>query len=133
MDNGGEGVNSTWYLNLMRLFDMMTNEDIKRLNDDRGSLDLTLRIEELERENKKLKKRAEEAEGENTIIKGIGNNSPEMKKLQEENHELIKKCRHAGRMMIELNLKYEANVKEIDRLSEENSNLKVLLKGTNGN
>ena len=33
-------------------------------------------------ENKKLKKRAEEAEGENTIIKGIGQNSPEMKALQ---------------------------------------------------
>jgi len=29
-----------------------------------------------------LKKRAQEAEGENTIIKGIGNNSPEMKALQ---------------------------------------------------
>ena len=29
-----------------------------------------------------LKKRAQEAEGENTIIKGIGNNSPEMKELQ---------------------------------------------------
>ena len=51
---------------------MMTDEDIKRLND----------------ENKKLKKRAEEAEGENTIIKGIGLNSPEMKALQKENEEL---------------------------------------------
>ena len=51
----------------MRLFDMMIDEDIKRLDD----------------ENKKLKKRAEEAEGENTIIKGIGTNSPEMKELQE--------------------------------------------------
>jgi len=50
----------------------MTDEDIKRLND----------------ENKKLKKRAEEAEGENTIIKGIGLNSPEMKALQKENEEL---------------------------------------------
>ena len=39
----------------MKLFDMMTDEDIKRLND----------------ENKKLKKRAEEAEGENTIIKEL--------------------------------------------------------------
>ena len=56
----------------MKLFDMMTDEDIKRLND----------------ENKKLKKRAEEAEGENTIIKGIGLNSPEMKALQKENEEL---------------------------------------------
>ena len=45
---------------------MITNEDIERLSD----------------ENKKLKKRAEEAEGEVTIIKGIGNNSPEMKSLR---------------------------------------------------
>ena len=51
---------------------MMIDEDIKRLND----------------ENKKLKKRAEEAEGENTIIKGIGNSSPEMKALQQKVEEL---------------------------------------------
>ena len=38
--------------------------------------------------NKKLKKRAEEAEGELTIIKGIGNSSPEMKTLQKEVEEL---------------------------------------------
>ena len=56
--------------------------------EDRGHQDLTIRIEELERQNKKLKKRAEEAEGENTIIKGIGNNSPEMKALRKENEEL---------------------------------------------
>ena len=34
--------------------------------------------------------RAEEAEGENTIIKGIGLNSPEMKALQKENYNLKK-------------------------------------------
>ena len=98
----------------MRMFNMITNEDIERLSD----------------ENKKLKKRAEEAEGEVTIIKGIGNNSPEMKALRKENQELISKCRLAGRTMIELNLKYEANLKEIDRLAEENENLKTMLKGT---
>ena len=56
----------------MKMFDMLTRADMKRIND----------------ENKKLKKRAEEAEGENTIIKGIGLNSPEMKALQRENEEL---------------------------------------------
>ena len=30
------------------------------------------------------KKKRQEAEGENTIIKGIGNNSPEMKLMQKE-------------------------------------------------
>ena len=34
------------------------------------------------------KKRREEVEGENTIIKGIGQNSPEMKALQREVEEL---------------------------------------------
>jgi len=50
--------------------------------------DLTLQMQKLEEENKKLKKRAEEAEGENTIIKGIGNNSPEMKALKVKVNEL---------------------------------------------
>jgi len=45
---------------------------------------------ELEAENKKLKKRVQEAEGELTIIKGIGNTSPEMKALRQKNQELKK-------------------------------------------
>jgi uncharacterized protein YgfB (UPF0149 family) len=56
----------------MRVLDMMTSEDIERIKE----------------ENRKLKKRVEEAEGENTIIKGIGLNSPEMKALRKENEEL---------------------------------------------
>ena len=63
----------------MKVLDMLTSEDIKRIKAESHS---TKRIEQLEVENKKLKKRAQEAEGENTIIKGIGNNSPEMKELQ---------------------------------------------------
>ena len=45
---------------------------------------------ELLTENKILKKRAQEAEGELTIIKGIGNTSPEMKALKERVVELDK-------------------------------------------
>ena len=56
----------------MRVFTMMTNEDIERIKE----------------EHRKLKKRVEEAEGENTIIKGIGNNSPEMKALQAKVNEV---------------------------------------------
>ena len=52
------------------------------MTEDRGPQDLTLQMEKLEEENKKLKKRAEEAEGENTIIKGIGINSPEMRAMK---------------------------------------------------
>ena len=86
----------------MKVLDMMTSEDIKRIKEDREELDLTKRVKELDnslsialeindnyqRDNKKLKKRAEEAEGENTIIKGIGQNSPEMKALKKEVGEL---------------------------------------------
>jgi len=36
------------------------------------------------------KKKRQEVEGENTIIKGIGQNSPEMKALRKENEELRK-------------------------------------------
>ena len=39
-------------------------------------------------ENKKLKKRIQELEGELSIIKGIGNNSPEMRDLKKELQEV---------------------------------------------
>ena len=99
----------------MKLFDMMTDEDLKRLND----------------ENKKLKKRAEEAEGENTIIKGIGQNSPEMKALEKQKEYLQSQCRKAGRAMIELNDKYDAclkQVKEAGRINQLHQELIEKLK-----
>ena len=62
----------------MRLFDMLTNTDIKRIKEDHGKLALTKRIEELDkslsialeindnyqRDNKKLKDQVNAAEGE---------------------------------------------------------------------
>ena len=70
--------------------------------EDRGELDLEKRVEELEsslsialdindkyqRDNKKLKDRTREAEGETSIVKGIGINSPEMRKANETIEEL---------------------------------------------
>jgi len=117
----------------MKVLDMMTSEDIKRIKEDREELDLTKRVKELDnslsialeindnyqRDNKKLKKRAEEAEGENTIIKGIGQNSPEMKDKQKRIEYLEGKCREAGRAMIELNMKYEANIKKVGELKSD--------------
>ena len=50
--------------------------------------ELSTRLIEMGKANLALKKRAQEAEGENTIIKGIGNNSPEMKELQAKINEL---------------------------------------------
>ena len=43
---------------------------------------------ELQRENEKLKKRVHDAEGETSIVKAIGTNSPEMKELKERLKEL---------------------------------------------
>ena len=48
------------------------------------------RITELEEENFKLKRVKDEAVGEMTIVKGIGMNSPEMKKAQKEVEQLKK-------------------------------------------
>ena len=48
------------------------------------------RITELEEENFKLKRSKDEAVGEMTIVKGIGMNSPEMKKAQKEIEQLKK-------------------------------------------
>ena len=48
------------------------------------------------------KKKAQEAEGELSIIRGIGNNSPEMKALQKQKEFLQEKCRQAGARIKEL-------------------------------
>ena len=45
--------------------------------------ELSAKMVEIGKANLAWKKRAQESEGENTIIKGIGNNSPEMKALQD--------------------------------------------------
>ena len=63
--------------------------DEKRIKELENSLSIALEnVEKYQRDHNKLKKRVEEAEGENTIIKGIGLNSPEMKALRKENEEL---------------------------------------------
>ena len=52
--------------------------------EDKVLLDGTKKlINKLSEELMRMKNRAQESEGENTIIKGIGNTSPEMKALQE--------------------------------------------------
>ena len=49
---------------------------------------LSFRITELEEENLKLIRKTQEAIGEMTIVKGIGMNSPEMKKAKKEIEQL---------------------------------------------
>ena len=73
-------------------YEDLTGEN-KKLKDKIKELDNSLSIaldinDKYQRENVALKKRAQEAEGEVTIVKGIGQNSPEMKALQKEVEEL---------------------------------------------
>jgi len=50
--------------------------------------ELSTKLVEMGKANLTLKKRAQEAEGETTIVKGIGMNSPEMKALKIKVNEL---------------------------------------------
>ena len=73
--------------------------------------------EDLTSENKKLKDRVKELDNSLSIALDLND------KYQRENKDLGEKCKEAGRVMIELNAKYETSLKEIDRLSEENTNI----------
>ena len=98
---------------------MMTSEDLNRLV--RGPADLEERIEQLLKQKEILKSackkagaRIGELEGELSIVKGIGMNSPEM--------------RAAKTRIEELERDREIFKKELDRLSEENENLRTMMK-----
>ena len=88
------------------------------MREDRGEQDLTLQVE-------KLKKRAEEAEGELTIIKGIGMNSPEMK----EKDKLIQELRMRIRDMLLISEQHRSilgdEITHRKRLQKEIKDLKV--------
>ena len=95
------------------------------MREDRGELDLTLQVE-------KLKKRAEEAEGEVTIVKGIGMNSPEMramKKSLEKKDELIQELRMRIRDMLLISEQLRSilgdEITDRKRLQQEVKDLKV--------
>ena len=88
------------------------------MREDRGEQDLTLQVE-------KLKKRVEEAEGELTIIKGIGMNSPEMK----EKDRLIQELRMRIRDMLLISEQHRSilgdEITHRKRLEKEIKDLKV--------
>ena len=73
----------------------------------------------------RMKKRAQEAEGENTIIKGIGNNSPEMKALQSR----VKELDNSLSIALDINDKHQRyNGKLQTRLTEVEEDNKKLAK-----
>ena len=80
---------------------------------------------ELQRENEKLKKRAQEAEGETSIVKGIGTNSPEMKALKER----VKELDNSLAIALEINESHQRyNGKLQTRLTEVEEDNKKLSK-----
>ena len=109
------------------------------MREDRGDVDLTKRVEELnkslsialeindnyQRDNKKLKDQAKAAEGETSIIKGIGMNSPEMK----EKDKLIQELRMRIRDMLIISEQHRnilgAEIADRKRLEQEVKDLKV--------
>ena len=67
---------------------MTKYENIIKKKDDRGPLDLTRQIGELQCEIAGLKTKVHDAELETSLVKAIGINSPEMKAAQKEIVEL---------------------------------------------
>ena len=74
---------------------------------------LSFRITELEEENLKLVRKTQEAIGEMTIVKGIGMNSPEMKKAKKEIEQLKKDLAQAKEDHQFDNLIHAKELKEI--------------------
>ena len=109
------------------------------MREDRGELDLTKRVEELEkslstaleindtfqRENKKLVDKVRAAEGETSIVKGVGMNSPEMR----EKDELIQELRMRIRDMLIISEQHRSilgdEITDRKRLQQEVKDLKV--------
>ena len=66
----------------------MSVTDVKKIKDDRGPLDLTRQIGELQCEIAGLKTKVHDAELETSLVKAVGMNSPEMKAAKAEITEL---------------------------------------------
>jgi hypothetical protein len=75
-----------------------------------------LEVEELKKEIAKLKKRTHEAEGETSIVKGIGMNSPEFLALKKR----VKELDNSLLIALEINDNYQRENKE---LKEDNKKL----------
>jgi len=102
-------------------------EDLKY--DDRGPLDLTRRVEELEKELAIQKERAQAAELETSLVKGTGMNSPEMLNAKKEIKELkeLLKSRdytkaHDYKFLVEENKKLHKKIDDLIRAEEKRIN-----------
>ena len=94
--------------------------------EDRGPMDLTRRIEELEKELAIQKERAQAAELETSLVKGTGMNSPEMlnaKKKIQELEDLVRSRdytkAHDYKFLVEENKKLHKEVDDLKRNKEK--------------
>ena len=100
-------------------------EDLE-YKEDRGPLDLTRRVEELEKELAIQKERAQAAELETSLVKGTGMNSPEMlnaKKKIQELEDLIRSRdytkAHDYKFLVEENKKLHKEIDDLKRGEEQ--------------
>jgi len=98
----------------------MSVTDVKKLKDDRGPLDLTRQIGELQCEIAGLKTKVHDAELETSLVKAIGINSPEMKAARKEIAELKETLKsrdytrqHDYQFLIDENRKLEQEKNEV--------------------
>ena len=94
--------------------------------EDRGPLDLTRRVEELEKELAIQKERAQAAELETSLVKGTGINSPEMLNAKKKIQELENLVRsrdytkaHDYKFLVEENKKLHKEVEDLKRNKEK--------------
>ena len=102
------------------------NEKDLEYKEDRGPLDLTRRVEELEKELSIQKERAQAAELETSLVKGTGMNSPEMlnaKKKIQELEDLVRSRdytrQHDYKFLVEENKKLHKEVDDLKRNKEK--------------
>jgi len=98
----------------------MSVTDVKQLKDDRGPLDLTRQIGELQCEIAGLKTKVHDAELETSLVKAVGMNSPEMKAAKAEITQLKETLKsrdytrqHDYQFLIDENLRLEQEKNEV--------------------
>jgi len=65
----------------------------------------------------------------NRLKRGPADLEERIDQLQKQKEFLQGQCRKAGKAILDLEVQKGGLIKEIDRLSEENNNLRIILKG----
>ena len=61
--------------------------------------------------------------------RGLGDLTLQIEMLTKQKEYMQSKCREAGAAILDLEFKVQTLEKDIDRLSEENDNLRIMMKG----